>query len=1083
MNIRVRKTQLTNVAIKLVSLLMLFCLIMAGIKSSQAAVSVTAPTLNISTATFPSTYYALGNIVIDEGANGDFPIAAKNTDYSFTITVPANFEFQAGVGLVSSNVADITTISMVVSSTTITVTYRSGDNNRIDNDDIITISGLQVRAITGAATQTATKTASSEIIAGFGNPTLVANFISTLATGCIHTISLIDTFGDGWEGGTVNVTVNGVAVLTGITLASGAGPQDYTFTAANGDIINVTRILDGGTPSEMRVSITGGSSNIILAPQQPPITPGLSVLGCCAPTAPGLASYTSPSNGAIDQDVCGVTMTWDAPTANGCNTATSYDVYFGTSATPPLIDNTTATSYSTSFLTASTTYYWKIVPKNAIGNAVGALTWSFTSSAVNPVPGLATYNTPANGATNQNCCGVALNWTEPAVTGCNAATSYDVYFGTSATPPLVGNFTGTTYNTGALNTSTTYYWKIVPRNSFGTATGAITRSFTTSATICSACTHTIRLTDEYGDGWNGGTITVTVNGVPVLTNIALVGLTGPEDFTFSAADGDVIIVTRTNDGTYPDEMLVEILGAASTVILPIQQTATTPGTNVSGCCTPLAPSCASTPSPANGATDVSPCSANFSWTSPASNGCSSATSYDVYFGTTASPAFYANMTATSFMIPGALADNTTYYWKVVPKNAAGVATGCSVWSFTTSTSSNPYYCLYGSALNYPSGGANCAQLTSASTTQNGCAWNRGTISFASAFDYSVQMYFGASAGGADGCAFVFQNSPQGISQCGNNGGQLGAGGISNAVVVEFDTYDNDNPSHIFDIAADHTAIEIDGDMQGPGAPLCGPVQADPLDALLADGLLHTLRVTWDPATNTLCVFVDGSQRISCVYDYINNVFGGNPNVWWGFTGSTGLLANQQYFCPLTIPLPVEMMQFNASCADGNPLLTWYTASETNNHYFVVERSENGATFDSIARVQGSGNTNTITMYQFADYQSYGPETYYRLRQVDLDGKTTELGITSTTCTTVHEKLTILSVNQKYNSEFNVSFSTGVSGNHQILLFDINGRLIEEQNMNCEVGTHHAELCVKPEPGLYLIQVSNSSEKASYKCKL
>jgi hypothetical protein len=51
-----------------------------------------------------------------------------------------------------------------------------------------------------------------------------------------------------------------------------------------------------------------------------------------------------------------------------------------------------------------------------------------------------------------------------------------------------------------------------------------------------SCTHTIRLTDTYGDGWNGGTITVTVNGVPVLTDIALTGTTGPEDYTFSASN-------------------------------------------------------------------------------------------------------------------------------------------------------------------------------------------------------------------------------------------------------------------------------------------------------------------------------------------------------------------------------------------------------------------------------------------------------------------------------------------------------------------------------------------------------------------
>ncbi|MPM13317.1 hypothetical protein SDC9_59673 [bioreactor metagenome] len=1078
MNVRVQKFPVaefsSSVLTRLAGIIFLF-LVFAGFQNSNAAVTITAPALNISTGSLPSSYNALGDIIITEGANTDFAVGANVT---LILQAPSNFEFQAGTGTVSFIASrNISAATISVTATTITITYTVGGTNRAD---ALTISGLMVRAINTASTQTVTRTGGTGTVAGLVGGTVVANLSSTL--GCNHTITLTDTFGDGWNGGTVTVTVNGVAVLTDITLATGAGPEDHTFFAASGDVINVTRTADGSYPGEMRVSITGGSSNVIMTPQEPTGAPGTNVIGCCAPTIPNTATYTSPSNGATSQDVCGITLSWNAPSTNGCNTATLYDVYFGTAASPAFVTNTTSTTFSTPYLSASTTYYWKIVPKNAVGDAVGAATWSFSTSATNPVPGLATYNSPANGATGQNCCGVALSWTEPAISGCNAATSYDVYFGTSATPPFVSNISGTTFNTGALSTSTTFYWKIVPKNSFGTASGAVTRSFTTSASVCSACTHTIRLTDTYGDGWNGGTVTVTVNGVPVLTNIALAGMTGPEDFTFSAADGDVINVTRTADGSYPSEMRVEILGASGMTILPVQQPLTTPGTNVSGCCSPTAPSCASAPTPANGATNINPCSVDFSWTAPASTGCNAPTSYDLYFGTSASPAFYTNETSTSYAIPIALADNTTYYWKIVPKNSVGSSTGCSVWSFTTGTSSNPNYCFYGNAINYPSGGSNCAQLTSASTTQNGCAWNRGTISFATAFDYSVQMYFGAAAGGADGCAFVFQNSPEGISQCGNNGGQLGAGGISNAVVVEFDTYDNDNPSHIFDIAVDHTAIEIDGDMQGPGAPLCGPIQADPLDGLLADGLLHNLRVTWDPATTSLSVYVDGSLRLSCVYDYINNVFGGNPNVWWGFTGSTGLLANQQYFCPITLPLPVEMMSFKADCSNKNPLLTWYTASETNNHYFVVERSEDGAEFDSIARVNGSGNANNIIMYQFLDYTAGGTDIYYRLRQVDLNGQSTDLGITATQCAN-ENVLEITSVINNNASPLNLSFNTGFSGMHQIELLDISGKIVEQSSINCQSGQNQVDFCNRPEPGIYFFRVSNSTKTTSYKCKL
>ncbi|PKP05360.1 MAG: hypothetical protein CVU11_00195 [Bacteroidetes bacterium HGW-Bacteroidetes-6] len=909
--------------------------------------------------------------------------------------------------------------------------------------------------------------------------------ITTAPPGCNHTIRLTDSYGDGWNGGTVTVTVNGVPVLTNITMATAtAGPEDFLFPAASGDVINVTRTADGTFPSEMRVEVIGGAANTLLSTQNPVTAPGTDVIACCTPTVPALSNYTAPANGATGIQNCGATLSWDVPANNGCNAVVSYDVYFGTAASPPFVTNTTSTSYSTGTLVISTTYYWKIVPKNAVGDAMGAITWSFTTSATAAVPALATYTSPANGASAQNTCGVSLNWNEPAITGCNVATSYDVYFGTAASPPFVSNVATLTYFTGALSASTTYYWKIVPKNAVGNATGAVTWSFTSSASPCTSCNHTIRLTDTFGDGWNGGTVTVTVNGVPVLTNITMATATaGPEDFSFAAADGDVINVTRTADGSFPSEMRVQILGSAGITLLPTQNPVVAPGTNVSGCCSPTAPSCASAPTPANGATGVDPCSVNLSWTAPAGAGCNAVASYDIYFGTAAAPPFLLNQTGTTCSMPFALADNTTYYWKVVPKNTAGSAVGCATWNFTTGTTSNPAYCLYGNAINFPGAGTNCVQLTSASATQNGCAWNRGQISFAAAFDYSVQMYFGAAAGGADGCAFVFQNSPQGISQCGSNGGQLGAGGISNSVVIEFDTYDNDNPAHVYDMAVDHTAIEIDGDMNGPGAPLCGPVQADPLDGLLADGLLHTLRVTWDPATTTLCVYVDASLRITCVYDYVNLVFGGNPNVWWGFTGSTGLLANQQYFCPISIPVPVELLGFSADCSGGKSLLTWYTASETNNHYFSIEKSSDGIVFENIGNLNGSGNSNRLLMYQFLDETPSGGKCYYRLTQTDFDGTRYDLGIRSVDCNNTNGNLEIISAQTLNGDAITLNFKTSFTGLHTVQLLDINGKILEQQFIYCEEGFNQADFFVPTSGGIYLLNIFNELSSKSIKINL
>jgi len=90
---------------------------------------------------------------------------------------------------------------------------------------------------------------------------------------------------------------------------------------------------------------------------------------------------------------------------------------------------------------------------------------------------------------------------------------------------------------------------------------------------------------------------------------------------------------------------------------------------------PVPPDPATNPSPADGATDVS-IDADLSWTAGAG-----ATSHDVYFGTTSPGDFQGNQAGTTFD-PGTLANDTTYYWRIDEKNAAGTTTGV-VWSFTT----------------------------------------------------------------------------------------------------------------------------------------------------------------------------------------------------------------------------------------------------------------------------------------------------------------------------------------------------------------------------------------------------------------
>ena len=94
-------------------------------------------------------------------------------------------------------------------------------------------------------------------------------------------------------------------------------------------------------------------------------------------------------------------------------------------------------------------------------------------------PGCSTLSTPANAATG---VAVAPTLTWAASSG---ADSYDVYLDTNPNPTtMVGNTSGTSFTvTSNLALNTTYYWKVIPKNSIGSASGCTVNSFTTTSTL------------------------------------------------------------------------------------------------------------------------------------------------------------------------------------------------------------------------------------------------------------------------------------------------------------------------------------------------------------------------------------------------------------------------------------------------------------------------------------------------------------------------------------------------------------------------------------------------------------------------
>jgi hypothetical protein len=85
-------------------------------------------------------------------------------------------------------------------------------------------------------------------------------------------------------------------------------------------------------------------------------------------------------------------------------------------------------------------------------------------------------------------------------------------------------------------------------------------------------------------------------------------------------------------------------------------------------------------------------------------------------------------------------------------------------------------------------------------------------------------------------------------------------------------------------------------------------------------------------------------------------------------------------------LPITLIHFDAEpIAQDNVRVEWTTVEEIGNAYFSIERSADGINFETIAQLDGAGNSDTIREYQYIDQNPVNGQSFYRLRQTDFNG--------------------------------------------------------------------------------------------------
>jgi Secretion system C-terminal sorting domain len=166
-------------------------------------------------------------------------------------------------------------------------------------------------------------------------------------------------------------------------------------------------------------------------------------------------------------------------------------------------------------------------------------------------------------------------------------------------------------------------------------------------------------------------------------------------------------------------------------------------------------------------------------------------------------------------------------------------------------------------------------------------------------------------------------------------------------------------------------------------------------------------------------------------------------------------------------LPIELSNFQAANKGNRNILTWTTLTELNNKMFKIERSFDGKTFTEIGEVKGAGTTEFPRSYTFYDD---GPLSisYYRLRQIDFDGKTKPSNIVS------------VSLNKNSNialfpnpTKDKIAFNTTAFEPNRVVVYNNLGQIVMDKTYQIN------ELDVSSLPtGLYVLELTSDNLKVN-----
>lgn len=176
--------------------------------------------------------------------------------------------------------------------------------------------------------------------------------------------------------------------------------------------------------------------------------------------------------------------------------------------------------------------------------------------------------------------------------------------------------------------------------------------------------------------------------------------------------------------------------------------------------------------------------------------------------------------------------------------------------------------------------------------------------------------------------------------------------------------------------------------------------------------------------------------------------------------------------PANAPLPVTLTSFIGKKEATSNMLNWVTSMEQNNAYFNVQHSQDGKEFAGIGKVSTkaiNGNSSALLNYEFRDKNSGIGNNYYRLQQLDMDGKSSYSEVINIYRDSNDNMISIYP--NPTEGILNIEYSLLNHENTLIELYDISGRVMRSsQSSSLVTQLNMTGLAA----GIYVLQISQDN---------